>query len=517
MRRRKAVRKSKRAAPSRPSSTLFRVVASALMLVLVFGGGEFLARTAGPMVPSWQLADNDGVIMSGHPTRLWGMGTGTRRNGDATATMNANGLRGPIPVVPRAADVQRILVLGDSTWFGHGVNDDQTTPYYLERDLTAAGIKVETVNGAIPGYSTEQSKLILEELGWAMEPTLLLICNLWSDNNVDGFRDADLLRTNQVFRNNPLAKSALFQLAVGFLDRARGGSGGRIVTWTKSSEWPEAKERRVPLQDYAKNLDWMVREARGRGIGAAFVSPANRGLVDNEFPQGAGWDPYFVAQAQVAAWHELPVFSALAALQGNVATTDEDFVDLMHPTAAGHEAIGAAIASGLVAAGWPDKPLVGRKDEFDASALVDDATLNAGGQSAKMSPQGQLFPNVKDSSSPNTMSPADPQAAPGGGAAPAGAPGGSAVVPGAEGSAAPAETGWELFGTVSGGQGTITVAITTKSGAAVQTASVTSSGEFFVTLGSQYEGVVVIATDSAGQSAQVEARKGSEAVKLQLP
>ena len=35
--------------------------------------------------------------MAGHPTRLWGMGPGVRRNGSTVATIGADGLRAPAP------------------------------------------------------------------------------------------------------------------------------------------------------------------------------------------------------------------------------------------------------------------------------------------------------------------------------------------------------------------------------------------------------------------------------------
>ena len=522
MKKRRAVRRQRqKSAPRKPLSWTFRLVASFITFVVVMGGLEILAREAAPQIPKWRLSDNTGVIMTGHPTRLWGMGVGKRQNGDAWATINENGLRGAIPVVPRPADTQRILVLGDSTWFGHGVEDDQTTPAILERDLKAMGVNVEVVNGAIPGYSTEQSKLVLEELGWAMEPTLLLLCNLWSDNNVDGFRDTDLLRTSKVFSNNLLAQSALFQVMAGAIDRARGGTGAHIITWTKSSKWPEVKERRVPLQDYATNLDFMIREARSRGIGAALVAPANSGLVNNEFPNGAGWDPYFAAQKAVAEWHELPLANATEALQANATATDQDFVDLMHPSAIGHEAIAAQIAKVLTDAGWPGKPLLGKEAAFDASGLVDDGTLNAGGQPAKMSPQGQLFPNVVDDSP--TGSPQNPDKQQTGGQdvvkgeAPPGAPGGEPVEPGSPGSAPPSDDAWSAWGIVTGGTGEITVTIAGADGKTVATTTPSTTGEFSMDVPAGLTSVSITATDSAGHSVKGALVAGGDGVSLSLP
>lgn len=371
------------------------------MTVAVLTILEGAARFAAPVAPEWQPGDAPGVIMNGHPTRLWGMSPGVQNNAGARATINASGLRGPLPVVPRPAGHQRVMVLGDSSFFGHGVEDDSTIPVRLGEALTERGIAVDTVNGAIPGYSTEQSLLLLDELGWSLEPTLLVLANLWSDNSADGFRDADLLRTTRVFRENPLSGSALFRLTAGWIDQLRGGGGGRIITWTRESAWPEDGQRRVPLGDYARNLDTMAREAAARGVGVVFLAPANVGIARGDVPPGASWDPYFEAQAAVAAWHGSPVVSARVAMQG--AAVDTLFVDAMHPSAEGARILATAVADALVAEDWPRNRLLARGEAFDPSGLVDTTASRAGIQERAHSPQAQLFPGVVEPSMPEDM------------------------------------------------------------------------------------------------------------------
>jgi hypothetical protein len=102
---------------------------------------------------------------------------------------------------------------------------------------------------AVPKLSTPKLALIFAALaalggiGWY----------IWGSGEEITYRTAD------VQRENPLMRSSLVGLAAGWVDRARGGTGAHLVTWTRSSEWPEARERRVPLQDYAANLDLMAR------------------------------------------------------------------------------------------------------------------------------------------------------------------------------------------------------------------------------------------------------------------
>ncbi|MDP6932652.1 MAG: hypothetical protein QGG40_07025, partial [Myxococcota bacterium] len=262
---------------------------------------ELGARWVGPQLPSWRGADTKDVIMVGHSTRLWGMAEGVRNNAGATATINEAGLRGWLPEGPREEGEQRIMVLGDSTFFGHGVNDEETLQAVLEGRLQARGLNARVLNGGVPGYSTEQTRLVMEEVGWDMDPSLLVLGNLWSDNNWDLFRDKDLLRTARVF-HGPLARSSFYQLLAGFLDRLGGGDGAHIVTWTRTSEWPEEGVRRVSLRRYAENLDWLAREAARRGVGVLVLQPANVEVVGSNDPDsGFSWAPYFEAQRALAS------------------------------------------------------------------------------------------------------------------------------------------------------------------------------------------------------------------------
>ena len=79
----------------------------------VLGLAEWVARGVDAELPGWSANDNPSVVMTGHPTRLWGLAAGERTNVDTVATVDPVGLRGPIPSAPRATDEERVLVLGD--------------------------------------------------------------------------------------------------------------------------------------------------------------------------------------------------------------------------------------------------------------------------------------------------------------------------------------------------------------------------------------------------------------------
>ena len=386
-------------------SIRFKVVATLLMFVFAAVVLEVIARQVGPQIPILRDTDKEAEIMVGHPTRLWTMSEGVRRNAGATATIHSTGLRGHIPQSDRAEGVQRILLLGDSSFFGHGVEDEETLPVRLQRGLEAQGEQVQVINGAIPGYSSEQARALMEDVGWDLEPTLLLVGLLWSDNTWDLFRDGDLMKTAQQFHRNPLARSSFYQMLAGAIDRAKGGQGARIITWTRKSEWPDVGVRRVDVRRYATNLDYLVREAARRGAGVVFIAPANEDMVNPRRPgESFSWSMYFDAQQAVAAHHGVPVVSVLPpfkeAFEESIASSGsgEDaiktiFLDKMHPTPFGQQLMATAVQEELSEQGWPQAPLAGlAEDPFDVATLPEDSWGQPPGEVHKtLSPHGRLF------------------------------------------------------------------------------------------------------------------------------
>ena len=63
--------------------------------------------------------------------------------------------RGAAPASPRRA-AQRVVCLGESTTFGHGVGTGQAWPAALGRELDRAGRDVEVINAGVPGYGSRQ-------------------------------------------------------------------------------------------------------------------------------------------------------------------------------------------------------------------------------------------------------------------------------------------------------------------------------------------------------------------------
>jgi lysophospholipase L1-like esterase len=158
-----------------------RLLALGLALVLGFAAGELGARLVfgAPMAERLPL-----MFMRAHPTRGWAMVPGqTHYTYTHEVRLNALGLRGP-ELGPKEPGERRVLFLGDSLTYGQGVAEEDTVPSALERELAArTGTKWTVVNAGHRAYDTVQELALLEELGEAIQPDVVLLGWYWNDVN----------------------------------------------------------------------------------------------------------------------------------------------------------------------------------------------------------------------------------------------------------------------------------------------------------------------------------------------
>ena len=472
-----------------------RAVGLLAMLVVGITLVELGAREVAPRLPEWHDEAAQTVLMTGHPTRLWGLSPGIKNNVGSTASVSELGLRGEPVEVPRPEGRERVLVLGDSSFFGHGVSDSQTLAVQLQRALAAGGVDVDTVNAAIPGYSVVQSTVLMEEVGWSLEPTLLVMANFWSDNAWAAFHDEDLLRTRELARTNPLVQSAAFRLIVSRVSAALGGR--RLVSVAPKEAWPTDAVRRVPLDRYAELSDALVREARSRGVGVVYLAPANTALVapeEDSYPPA--WDPYFDAQEALVAHHGVPwadVTPPFRAVYEQEQDLEGLFLDLMHPTARGQRLMAEAVADTLLEAGWPEQPLLGVEAPFDASVLED--VRPPPGVDVSESPQRQLFEK------PVTSTHVD-----------AGAP----AVAGRTSTDVVECGGWLLKGEIEAAKGPVRLRVQELGGRVVTSATLTDPGRFELAICADVGQVSVVATGPDGGTVDAVVDRLEPTVELAL-
>jgi len=105
------------------------------------------------------------------------------RHGAAFHT-NSHGLRGPELPLAKPPGVRRIVVLGDSFAWGHGVSEGLAFPELMEALLPST----QVVNLGVPGFSIRTEQRYFEQLGAAFEPDIVLLALCQNDiHDLDAF------------------------------------------------------------------------------------------------------------------------------------------------------------------------------------------------------------------------------------------------------------------------------------------------------------------------------------------
>jgi lysophospholipase L1-like esterase len=266
-------------------------------------------------------------------------------SGSVAARINVLGLRGP-DLPKRAPDEERILTLGDSSIFGDGVPESQVfSSVAAELLSTAWGRPVIGVIGGVPGHDSGQSLARLRQKGAAVEPTWVLVGNMWSDV----YKDNGFARTDTAVAKvkGPLHRFATYRVATILLDP---WLLRRKVGWIASMDTDvpgdaaDARSR-VLLHDYVANLRAIADEAKKLGARPAFLAlPAPIDLDPAGPPEEVR--TYRAAMRQVAEEVGAPYVDGPAWLHAHGGTIGH-FADQVHPNVFGHKLVGEAVADGL--------------------------------------------------------------------------------------------------------------------------------------------------------------------------
>jgi lysophospholipase L1-like esterase len=89
------------------------------------------------------------------------------------------GFRGKQPG-PKQAGTFRIVCIGGSTTYGHGLAGEEAWPARLERGLRQKGIPVEVINAGVPGYGSHQNLLRFQRDILPLHADLVLVYEGWN-------------------------------------------------------------------------------------------------------------------------------------------------------------------------------------------------------------------------------------------------------------------------------------------------------------------------------------------------
>jgi hypothetical protein len=157
----------------------------------------------------------------------------------------------------------------------------------------------------------------------------------------------------------------------------------RAVGWQVGGEG-QIGRRRVEVNDYASNLERLVSLARENEASVVFVLLANREDLRPQEAQAA-WAAYRKVMRETAERHGAPIVEVPALFQSSGMSIQQLFLDEMHPTAAGHQLIGEALADALGPWSAGDRVL---KPDGGSVPVYDDPFVRAPDSSPQQSGQG---------------------------------------------------------------------------------------------------------------------------------
>jgi lysophospholipase L1-like esterase len=320
-----------------------RVLFAALPLLLLLGSLELYARMNA--TDPRNFVGQAGMVMAPHRTRLWWALPGRYQQFGAPVEIGADGLR----VTPQTGAALTGLTLGDSSIFGHGLHAEQTLDSHLGAALRARGVDIDVRCGGIPGYSSEQARVVMEEVGWDLEPDLLVIGALWSDARAERWVDREWMERLA----SPagaiswwLSKSAAWRRFTAG-PRAREQGLAYTLSWARTLN-PDAR-RRVAIERYHQNLEYFADGAAARGAAVIFLAPCDQARLMGDPVE----EPYFEAMRDLAGDRGLPLVDGAEVLRASQLDRRSGFLDDMHPTGEANRAYARALADALLAAGWP--------------------------------------------------------------------------------------------------------------------------------------------------------------------
>ncbi len=341
-----------------PQKLIFDIAFVILLFLMLdlfgrFWFAEELRRWEAPL-PEFQHGNR---ILQGNPYLIFEYAPGIWDEQGIEVRINSLGLRGEEIVIPKPKGTRRFMTVGDSSVFGFGVPEEAVFSSVTAASLQdKTGNAIEAINGAIPGYSTYQTINLLRLRTWKADPDVLIVGNIWSDNNFGSFVDKDLIATMAGFEQGILARfhrlmtfSALYRVA-DWRRRVRSRASKIEEVGQSIYAGEQIGSRRVEINDYAQNLEILIDSAHERNAEVVFLMLANEDDIKKGDTQFHAWHSYREVMKDTARRHALPIVSMVDVFQQSGYSSKELFLDQMHPTVLGHRILGEEFAKQLE--GW---------------------------------------------------------------------------------------------------------------------------------------------------------------------
>lgn len=303
----------------RGGSLVAKLLLAAISVVGTIYGLEFIAQSLHLDTGFFLLPDPHNCLQRSRTLSLEFRPHCMGEMEQTTFATNALGMRGP--ELPDTAI--RLLAIGDSCTWGWRVGQDESYPADLQRLLDAEyGVgRYAVLNAGVPGYTSYQARVALEEKGVPLGPTIVIVGVGFNDC----FTTGDVVEQIAAERRwMPVLLADDFLLAE--------STPYRWARWKLSrGEHPDRGVRVTP-QGYAENLRAIVRLSREHGAHVLLLD-----FWHSTDPVRA----YRIVPPWVAKELDVPMI----AYQGPL-------LDVVHPTADGYRLLATQIADRLQTEQW---------------------------------------------------------------------------------------------------------------------------------------------------------------------
>lgn len=243
-----------------------------------------------------------------------------------TLNTTAQGFRATGP--QQESPALRILVVGDSTAFGVGVDDADSWPALLEKKLAAAlQREVEVVNAGVPGYSTFQALRMAEKYAEEPKPDLLIVCAGFNDSVYTAKGELpDVERAAKNEQDQPQGHASAF---VSLVSKAMEGAQ-RMA--------PGPERPRLSPEEYRSTLASAETHYATQETPILWVRWPVQDEVVNHAAPSAGYPLLLLEHGGQPGRHMVDLLPPFLAAQPS------PYYDFVHATAAGNEVAAGEIA-----------------------------------------------------------------------------------------------------------------------------------------------------------------------------